>query len=348
MPNPVKMTRPENAKAPFEILNMDNSSEAARINIYDIIGQTWWDDGVTGKAFANEVSSLGKERDLVVHINSLGGDVVDGTLIYNTLLNHEGKITFIIDGWAASMASIIPMVPGCKVKMSPLGMMMIHKPLNNCRGNADAMRKNAETLDKVEAALTTAYTNKTKIEKEAIAEMLTVETWMTAEEALDQGFIDEIIESTGTAPSNCLDPDIASQFVNVPKAVLEIVASDETDDDNESEQNNDEDLDVEDEESNDLSSDDDNNVSEDEPDATEVENHRVLDIMNQCQALGLEHMAQDLIKNKTSIEVAGTILSNVKAGIDNNNQTHGQHKQNLETTMSNDDIWNAAKQINKR
>lgn len=336
MPKIRALKKPANAKLPFEFLNMDNASEPARINIYDIIGETWWDEGITGKSFTNELSAAGKDRELNVHINSVGGNVMDGTVIYNALLNHQGAVNIIIDGYAISMASVIAMA-GDTVKINSTGMLMIHKPLNGCYGNATDMRKNADTLDKVEAALSSAYLNQTDLSAETIAEMLEAETWLTATEAKEHGFVDEIIEDSSTQIENCFNQDVFSNFSNVPETLLATVASDE--DGNEPEEETDIVDDVD--EINDP-------VVEEEPDATETENHRVLDIMNQCKALGLDHMAMDLIKNKTTIADAGTILSNVKAGIDSSNQTHGHHKQNLDTTMSNDDVWTAAKQINKR
>lgn len=345
MANPTKLVRPLNAKLPFEVLNMDNVDEPARINIYDIIGETWWDDGVTGKAFNQEVISLGKTRDIDVHINSLGGDVVDGTLIYSTLLNHQGKVNIIIDGWAVSMASIIAMA-GDTVEMSSMGLMMIHKPLNGCYGNADDMQKNIQLLDKVEGALSTAYINKTGLSAEEIAAMLTAETWMTAAEALEHGFIDSITDETGSSPSNCFSKDLVNQFKNAPQAVLDIVntvTDDESTEEEDESTNEPEETDNTDEsEQSTDTTDSADNTNEPELTDTEIENNRVLEIMNQCKALGLESMAMNLIKDKTSLKNVGIILSNVKAGMDDNNQTHNQHHNDLQTKTSLSDSWGAA------
>lgn len=353
MPNINLLTKPENAKLPFEIINMESATDPARINIYDIIGQTWWEDGVVGKAFSQEVNALGKTRDLNVHINSLGGDVVDGTLIYSTLQKHQGKVNVIIDGWAVSMASVIAMA-GDTVEMSSMGMIMIHKPLNGCYGNADDMQKNIELLDKVEGALSTAYINKTGLSSEEIANMLTAETWMTASEALEHGFIDSISLEVGTAPSNCLSKDIVNKFKNTPKLVLDIVndGNNQTEDelDDSASEQEEPDSTNESEQSKDTNQSTNENTSTTEGtneleniDPAAVENNRVIEIMNRCEALGLSNMAKELIENKSSIETAGLILSTVKAGLDSNSATTVITKSSTDLDNSWGDAFNQIK-----
>ena len=335
MPNPFKMKRPANAKAPFQFIKMEDNSQPARVNIYDIIGETWWDEGITGKNFVAELSAIGGQRPLDVYISSNGGDIKDGTVIYNALLNHQGVVNIIIDGWAISMASVIAMA-GDSISMGSIGMMMVHKPLNGCYGNANDMRKNADTLDKMESALTNAYTNKTGLSSEEIATMLDAETWMTADEALVNGFIDSIITGPGTSMSNCFNVDNFLHYKNVPGAVLSVISGDPSLENNSVPP-----------ETNELpatpSPDNVQPPNNDSPESdTDIENKRTVEIMHQCKALGLEHMAMELIKNKTSSANASVILLNVKAGIDTNSQIRGQHSSDLQKADNIQSDWDKA------
>lgn len=327
MPNPFKLERPQNAKAPFQILNIDNANEPARINVYDTIGESWWDDGITGKQFANEIKALGKQRVLDVYISSNGGDVMDGTVMYNALLQHQGTVNIIIDGWAISMASVLAMA-GDSVKMSSIGMMMIHKPLNWCGGNANDMRKNADMLDKVEGALSKAYINKTGLSETEIATMLDAETWMTAEDALAKGFIDEIIEEPGTAITNSFNENNISAYKNVPASVIAALAetSQETD-----KSTDDIDSNALEEETDLVDADTDDNTSNeleeaiDPIDETIIEEPVVIDpivaerarnksIMAACRAAGKPHLSENYIDKGYALATVQDLLSEIKAG----------------------------------
>jgi ATP-dependent Clp endopeptidase proteolytic subunit ClpP len=359
MANPVKLKRPENAKAPFQLLNVDNSNEPARINIYDIIGETWWDEGITGKSFANELSQLDKTRDVDVYISSFGGDVVDGTVIYSALLQHQGTVNIIVDGWAVSIASVIAMA-GDTVKISAIGMMMIHKPLNWCGGNANDMRKNADMLDKVEGSLSRAYTQKTGIVAAEIAAMLDAETWMTAEEAVALGFADEIIESPGTAISNHMNKDTLSHYKNIPQNVLNALAQEGDDspedkadiiEDKKSEdKNTDVDLDISDDEKTEALTTlvEDTETITAEPltktptvvDQVQAETNRNMGIISACNIAGKPHLAEGYIKNKYSLEIVKNLLSEIKAGLEEQPTSH--YQQPAESDNSSVSMWDAA------
>ena len=325
---PKQLQKPKNARSPIAFLNIDNKDQPARIEIYDEIGQTWWDDGVTAKGFTTQLNALGAERDIDVYINTVGGDTMEGTVIYNALLNHQGHVNIIIDGYAISMGSVIAMA-GNTVKIAKTGMLMIHKPLSGAWGNATDLRKQADTLDKVESSLTVAYTEKTGMTAEQIAPMLESETWLTASEALEQGFVDEIIESETQPVTNCLSRDNLDRFANMPKNVLETINSQKPQQPEPKQKPVIE------------------NKIQPEPNTSEVpsadtENARVMEIMNQCKNFGLEHMAMGLIENKTDIASAKMILSSVKAGIDDSAVINSQHRQEVTTKPDTAASWDAA------
>ena len=164
----------------------------AEIMIYEPIGQGLF-GGLSAKQFVQDLKKLDGVKNITVRLNSPGGEVFEGAAIYNALVNHPANIEVAIDGMALSMASVIAMA-GDKVTMAENAMMMVHEPTVSTSGNASALRKSAEILDKTTQSILNAYAKKTKKEHEELNALMVVETWMSAAEALDFGFIDAISE----------------------------------------------------------------------------------------------------------------------------------------------------------
>ena len=166
----------------------------------DISSSTWYGDEVTPVNFKKDLDNLGEIKNLDIFINSGGGDVFAGQAIYSMLKRHNATKTVYVDGIAASIASVIAMA-GDVVKMPSNAMMMIHKAWSLAIGNSDDMRKMADVMDSVDESITETYIAKTGKDKEEIMEMLKAETWMTAKEAKEYGFADEIIADKKIAAS---------------------------------------------------------------------------------------------------------------------------------------------------
>lgn len=175
----------------FQIKNQKN--KRAKILIYEQIGVDWFGDGVSAKDFNKELDAL-DVNDIDLHINSPGGNVFDGNSIYNALVDHKAKVHVKIDGIAASIASVIAMA-GDDVEMPKNAMLMIHDPSGFVVGTSQDMKKMADALDKIKGGLVSAYTRRAKKTEDEISDMMTDETWLTAEEAFDFGFADKITES---------------------------------------------------------------------------------------------------------------------------------------------------------
>jgi ATP-dependent Clp protease, protease subunit len=105
-----------------------------------------------------------------------------------------------VDGIAASISSVIPMACD-KVYMPTNSMMMIHNPMGGARGDASDLRKMAEALDKVKDTLVEVYKSKTGKDDEELKKMMDDETWMTASDAIEMGFADELQEEVKIAAS---------------------------------------------------------------------------------------------------------------------------------------------------
>lgn len=192
----------------------------------DISSSTWWGDEVTPKDFNADLNALGDISILNIYINSGGGDVFAGQAIYSMLKRHPAQKNVYIDGLAASIASVIAMA-GDTVYMPKNAMLMIHKAWTMAIGNANDLRKLADDMDKIDQSILTTYQEKTGLDPEKITEMVDAETWLTAEEAVELGFADEIEESKQIAASlnkDCLVVNGQSfdlkRYRNVPQQVL--------------------------------------------------------------------------------------------------------------------------------
>lgn len=143
-----------------------------------------------------------KGKDILVRINSGGGSVFEGWAIYNALLNHDAKVIIQIDGISASIASIISMA-GSEIRMMRGSLLMIHKPTTAVwmfeSMNADELRKEAETLDKIQKILSDIYIARTAQSYEVINQLINEETWFTPAEALELKFIDSIFDGANRA-----------------------------------------------------------------------------------------------------------------------------------------------------
>lgn len=150
---------------------------------------SWYDDAVTPALFRAELfSSTG---DVVVRINSPGGDTFAAAQIYDMLREYTGRVTVRVPALAASAASVIAMA-GDQVEMTPVGMMMIHNPSTIAIGDRVEMSRALALLDECREALVNAYERKTGLPRNQIAQMMDDETWLSSAKALELGFIDAI------------------------------------------------------------------------------------------------------------------------------------------------------------
>lgn len=156
-----------------------------------IASESWFDDEISPAAFREELDK--HTGNITVRINSPGGDVFAGVSIMNMLKDREGDVTIIVDGLAASIASVIAMA-GDKIIMNSGSMMMIHNAWTLAAGDSQELRKVADQLDKIGESIISVYADRTGLGKDELKDLLAAETWMTAEEAVEYGFADEAVE----------------------------------------------------------------------------------------------------------------------------------------------------------
>lgn len=171
----------------------ESKEKGATIDIFDTIGSDWFGDGFTAKRMSAALRSIGEENDVLVNINSPGGDVFEAASIYNLLAQHKGHVTVNIIGLAASAASVIAMA-GDTVKISKVGFLMIHNSWSVVMGNKDDLREAADILEKFDISILSTYAAKVSIEESKIKKMMKDETWLSADDALEFGFVDEVID----------------------------------------------------------------------------------------------------------------------------------------------------------
>lgn len=185
--------------------------DEAEIIFYDVIGWPFNDAAELVRALADM-----RQGKITVRINSPGGDVFDAMAIFNALQSHKSKIVTRIESLAASAASFIALA-GKEVQAYPNAMIMIHSAWAYSAGNQHDLREIADILGKIDENMVDIYTGASNIGKKEIREMMKAETWFTAKEAQERGFVDTIVD--GKAAKAAFD---LSMFAHVPD---EIVAS---------------------------------------------------------------------------------------------------------------------------
>lgn len=172
---------------------------------------SWLGDEITPKAFKDELNAKGKGGPVTVKVNSPGGDVFAAATIRATLQDYPGKVTADIIGLAASAATVV--VGGADVvRMRNTAMFMIHDPSMIAIGTVEEMSQAVEILSQVKETILNGYEAKTKLDRAQLAQLMSDETWMTAQQAREYGFIDEI--TSGSAAKAKAPKAVKAAFLN--------------------------------------------------------------------------------------------------------------------------------------
>lgn len=207
------------SKQYYEIKS-EASKDSADIYIYDQIGGSFWSEGVTAKQFVKDLKAL-DVKTINLHINSPGGSVFEAMAIYNALKDHPATVISNIDGLAASAATFVSLA-GDTVKMAENAMFMIHNPWMATAGDSEQLRKDADILDKIRETMVSIYMDKYVGSQNDLIAALDAETWYSAQEALDAGFIDELKNELKAAAM--FNPEVFSSlgFKHAPQMQTEV------------------------------------------------------------------------------------------------------------------------------
>lgn len=186
--------------------------------IYD-----WFEmDSVSPKDVLNQIEKANGEP-LEIYINSPGGDIGAGAEIYAALQEYSGVVNIHVVGYACSSASVIACAGTSD--MVRTGLFMYHNVSGGAKGDYHSMDKASEVLKVANRAIASAYTAKTGKSEEELLALMDAETWMTAEEAVEHGFIDKIAESknlklTASNGSSMLPQSVIDRIRNTVKPPL--------------------------------------------------------------------------------------------------------------------------------
>lgn len=180
----------DNAQRVKRPVNVTKDGADATIYIYDVISAEW---GVGAMQVIEALAQAKGVETLHVHINSPGGDVFEGRAIMAALRAFDGKTVAHIDSLCASAATSIALACN-EVEMSDGAFFMIHNAMTISFGNKNDLRETADTLEKIDGAIAGDYIGKTGKDEKQVREWMDAETWFTAQEAMEHGFIDRMME----------------------------------------------------------------------------------------------------------------------------------------------------------
>jgi ATP-dependent Clp protease, protease subunit len=200
----------DNAQRTVSALRVEKTETDATIYLYDVIDPYF---GIGAADFNKELAGL-KGMTVQLRINSPGGDVFEARAIATAIAQH-GDVVAHIDGLAASAATYVA-TAAKRVEMADGGFFMIHNAWTLAYGNKNDLRSTAELLDKVDQSIINDYAKKTGKSVDEITGWMDAETWFSAREAKDNGFVDNVFD--GEKAKNKWN---VSAYANAPKALTE-------------------------------------------------------------------------------------------------------------------------------
>ena len=195
-------------------IRSEASGDVAAIYVYDVIDSYW---GASAKGMVEAFAAIGG-KDVALHVNSPGGDVFEARAMVSAVRAHQAKghkVTAYIDGLAASAATYLAL-SGDEVHIADGGMFMVHNSWTLAWGDKTEMRSIADLLDKIDGTIHSDYARKTGAKAEQITAWMDAETWFTAQEAKDAGFVDSVIEPPKATDAKAARWNLAA-YPNAPK-----------------------------------------------------------------------------------------------------------------------------------
>lgn len=209
----------DNAKRAPQSINFARNAAGQSLYLYGVIGDGW---DISALQVISALSQADPAQDLHIYMNSPGGDVFEGRAIMAELARFGGKKIGHIDSLCASAMTSIAMACD-EVEMSDGAFFMIHNASGIAFGDKNDMRETADLLEKVEGAIVNDYTTKTGKGAAEVVDWMNAETWFSAAEALDNGFVDRIAPAAATAAKASNAWNLAA-YAKAPQALANAVA----------------------------------------------------------------------------------------------------------------------------
>jgi ATP-dependent Clp protease protease subunit len=188
--------------------------EDGKLRLSGYVGDYYFEDGFTSSDVVLALAQVDDAADLPVHLNSGGGIASEGAAIHALLKSRSGKTDIIIEGIAASAASLIAMA-GDTVVMSAGSVMMIHDPSGYTFGTSQDHSKTIEGLEALATSYARVYAGKSGKTADECRAIMKDERWFTPQQAVDEGFADDTTE-TAAEPVAAFDYRI---FAHAPKTL---------------------------------------------------------------------------------------------------------------------------------
>lgn len=211
----------------YSIRNVgEGDAKVIEVFIYGEIG--YW--GVTSGDFIRDLQAQDDGvSKVLVHFDTIGGDLFDGIAIHNTLRALGERCTGRIDG-ACFSAGSVAVCGAHRIEMADNALMMIHNPWTWMAGGSEELRKMADMMDKAREGIIASYQHRELTVDEAeLSRMIDEETWLTPAEAKAFGFVDEILGAGQPLARNAAMGKILNRYRNVPEAARQLVAEVEPD-----------------------------------------------------------------------------------------------------------------------
>lgn len=169
--------------------------DANSINIYSTIGEYGDGAGMTPK-IVSAILRRADGQDVVVNINSAGGDFFDGLAIHNLLKEYKGNVKVRVLGIAASAASVVALA-GDEIEIADSAFFMIHNSWTVAIGNRHGMKEVADRLEQFDKSMLAMYVAATGMEEKKIAKMMDEETWISGSDSVEMGFASALMGADG-------------------------------------------------------------------------------------------------------------------------------------------------------
>lgn len=183
----------------YSVQNKADDPKTAQVEIYDDIIPFF---GVNAADFRNELKALGDDIETIdLHVHSRGGNVYEAVAIMNTLRQHNAKVVTTVDSIAASAAGFIAVGASDELVVAENAEIMAHLPYVLSIGDANDMRKTAERLDQIGNNIASIFAEKAGGTVEEWMQVLTDETWWSAQEAVDAGIADRVLKAPKRKPA---------------------------------------------------------------------------------------------------------------------------------------------------
>jgi len=203
----------------------ESESGQAELELDGVISEySWFEDDITPKMFKDELYAIGQGGPVLLKVNSPGGDVIAASVMRSILSEYPGEITARVIGMAAS-AAVAVTTAAKTVQILDTAYMMIHDPavvVFLAMLDIETLGKLRDDLKNIKDGLVPTYAARTGLSEDKISRMMADETWMSARQAVEYGFADQVIEGGQAAIQNKVAfVNCLRNYAHVPPALLQ-------------------------------------------------------------------------------------------------------------------------------